>query len=46
MPHMTSVLPYMNRKGMTASPVVELPVEAKLPDRPVMIMYDTSMTMA
>ena len=46
MPHMTPVLTYMNRKGMTASPVVELPVEAKLPDRPVMTTYDTSITMA
>jgi hypothetical protein len=36
----------MKRKGMTASPVVALPVEAKLPDSPVMTMYETSMTMA
>ena len=36
----------MKRKGMTASPVAESPVEAKLPDRPVITMYDTIMTIA
>ena len=29
---------HMKRKGITASPVVAFPVEAKLPERPVMTM--------
>jgi hypothetical protein len=34
---------HIKRKGMTARPVGLWAVLAKLPERPVMMMYDTSM---